>query len=66
VTIWQTSATLAEAARRAGMPVAIASARAGEYRKKGIPLKSMPRGRKRLDVAGLKALAEILKPNNEV
>jgi transposase len=62
VVAWQTSATIAEVAVRVGMPEAIASARAGDYRKKGIPLKRMPRGRKgRLDVQGLKALAESLK-----
>jgi hypothetical protein len=66
VTAWQTSATVAEAAERLGMPEAIASARATDYRAKGIMLKRMPRGGKsRLDVEGLSALAESLKPNKE-
>jgi transposase len=67
VVAWQTSATVAEVAGRVGMPEATASARATDYRRKGINLKRMRRGRKgRLDVEGLKALAESLKPNKEV
>lgn len=59
--IWQTSETPQEAADKLKMPRPIVLARATGYRRRGIPLKAMPRrGRRTVDVEKLKRLAEEL------
>lgn len=58
VEVWQTSSTVKEAAERLGMPEAIVSSRASNYRIAGVNLKLMPKGRKGVDV---KALNEFLE-----
>lgn len=47
VLTWQSSATVEEAAKRLGMLVNTANARANSYRKKGVKLKHMPMRYKR-------------------
>ena len=54
VEAWQTSDTRQEVADKTGLSVASASARAGWFRKQGVPLKSFRT--KQIDVAALKAL----------
>jgi transposase len=59
IVAWQESRTAQEVADRLGMPKPIIHARASEYRRAGIKLKPMPRGRaKQLDLQQLNRLAE--------
>tara|TARA_R110000824_G_scaffold10774_10_gene47237 strand:+ start:1915 stop:2184 length:270 start_codon:yes stop_codon:yes gene_type:complete len=57
IKIWQTSLTTAEVMEKTDLKVHAARTRACMYRKKGIPLKYMTRGKKRLDVEALTKLA---------
>ncbi|HJT78288.1 MAG TPA: hypothetical protein VJ739_13880 [Gemmataceae bacterium] len=58
--VWQTSASLHEAAERLGMPMSICSARASFYRRSGVQLKRMANRRPPLDVAGLNRILQEL------
>lgn len=59
IEVWQSAESAAEAAEKLGMPQAIASARASNYRKMGIHLKVMRKKKKgSLDVAALNRLVE--------
>lgn len=61
IRIWQSSSSIKEVAKKAGLTPVGAAARAASYRRKDIPLKSMPgnkRGRPPLD---RKALARLAK-----
>jgi hypothetical protein len=62
IEVWETSSTAEEAASRLNMPKPIVHARASQYRKAGVKLKSMPRPSKaRLDVKGLNNLVAVIK-----
>lgn len=62
IQVWETSSTAEEAAARLNMPKPIVHARASQYRKAGVKLKSMPRPSKaRLDVKGLNELVAVIK-----
>lgn len=65
VRIWQTSASIVDAAKALGTTTIVATQRALSYRKRGIPLKKFESAVGRgaaLDVGALKALAEELAP----
>jgi len=66
IAIWQTSASLDEAARRVGKPKLNVSVTATKYRKRGIPMKFMTgRGFSHLDVARLSGLARSYAPPSQ-
>jgi hypothetical protein len=61
VVAWQMSKTAEEAAQRLGMPKGIVLARASFYREKGVNLKTMKRGKKKLlDVQALNRVIDNL------
>lgn len=60
VEVWETSATLQEAAQRLNMPPEITAARASDYRSRGIRLKLMPRAKSVIDVEKLNRKIEAM------
>lgn len=61
VVAWQSSATLAEAAKKAGTSTRAASTRAFNMRKAGVPLQKFGDGGERIDVDALTKLAKKTK-----
>ena len=60
VRAWQTSATVEEVSRKLDITVGGARVRATDLRNRGIPLKIMPGGRRKIDIAALAKLANDL------
>jgi len=58
---WQTSNTVGEVIRKTGLLEATARQRASNYRKRGIPLRRMNRGRPRVDWEALAQFARDLE-----
>lgn len=58
VRIWQAADNLGEVAKKTGRGERSLSVKASDYRKRGVPLKKLYRGRAPLDIARLKRIAE--------
>lgn len=58
IVTWQGAASLADVAKRLKITEGGASVRACHYRRRGIPLRCFPRGRRPLDVAALARVAK--------
>ena len=60
---WEQAASVAEAARKAGMTPNGAGCRASELRRAGVPLKLFPKGpvAERVDVEALTAVVELAR-----
>lgn len=67
IRVWQTSSSPVEVSKRLDMTYSSVNARAADYRKKGIPLKSFKHNRSvlKLNIDELKQLASELAPDNE-